>query len=242
MILLNNLFYSNSLFLAMPVSESKQVMTVVSHRCHKRDGHNCFKTRVCHPRPMIWCSSAWPQVIKNDTIVVENVIKKIISHTYISIHTTLPPMLTSRALTLHSLWYQPVFTPRSQSVIVFFGMKHKLIFHLFNFLVLIYTYTRFEGCKSALLHLRFCRLVVGVLVKGLSGVSLEVGVPLVSFRLQAGAVHCMCMCMYVVSHNCLYYTHCHLGWRTLVLKCNKNNYDWILLHFKARAPSQMTIM
>ncbi len=24
--------------------------------------------------------------------------------------------------------------------------------------------------------------------------------------------------------------HCHLGWRTLVLKCNKNNYDWLAVH------------
>jgi hypothetical protein len=24
----------------------------------------------------------------------------------------------------------------------------------------------------------------------------------------------------------LMYSNCHLGWRTLVLKCNKNNYDW----------------
>jgi hypothetical protein len=24
------------------------------------------------------------------------------------------------------------------------------------------------------------------------------------------------------------YNYCHLGWRTPVLKCNKNNYDWML--------------
>jgi hypothetical protein len=32
---------------------------------------------------------------------------------------------------------------------------------------------------------------------------------------------CMCACLYV----CVFVRVCHLGWRTLVLKCNKNNYD-----------------
>ncbi len=49
---------------------------------------------------------------------------------------------------------------------------------------------------------------------------------------------CMYVCMHVYSLNmslqmyvpleCISVrTSCHLGWRTLVLKCNKNNYDWL---------------
>ncbi len=31
--------------------------------------------------------------------------------------------------------------------------------------------------------------------------------------------------MYVCTFVNNYVIYCHLGWRTLVLKCNKNNYD-----------------
>jgi hypothetical protein len=36
-------------------------------------------------------------------------------------------------------------------------------------------------------------------------------------------------------YECMYmygYVYCHLGWRTLVLKCNKNNYDYGYVHIK----------
>ncbi len=64
-------------------------------------------------------------------------------------------------------------------------------------------------------------------------------------RADLNAARKVCVCMYVYAHTvcvqcmyahvcCVYLNaarkvfvcmYCHLGWRTLVLNCNKNNYD-----------------
>ncbi len=38
-------------------------------------------------------------------------------------------------------------------------------------------------------------------------------------------LHMLCVVWVLIITWCM---HCHLGWRTLVLKCNKNNYDWLM--------------
>ncbi len=47
------------------------------------------------------------------------------------------------------------------------------------------------------------------------------------------------ICMYVCMYVCAY--ACHLGWRTLVLRCNKNNYDWLCLYKHITCISQKFI-
>ncbi len=35
------------------------------------------------------------------------------------------------------------------------------------------------------------------------------------------------LCVFLSAHTVRYRCVCHMGWHTLVLKCNKNNYDWL---------------
>ncbi len=56
---------------------------------------------------------------------------------------------------------------------------------------------------------------------------------------------CVCVCGTIESWDSFFFKvlslYCHLGWRTLVLKCNKNNYDWLSLYHNHWLPRHMYV-